>query len=281
MKRSVLFFGSALLALAGVAGCANQNDPASAASEVGTVQQDQIVTGPMGPLFWPTGPITWANGVGTWPIAFWSPTAVNWLACGIPGATTFNLGLTALDGTAIAGWDGLAGPIGADLVGLYGTGTWLGGFAPYYGAYPGFSGLGTTGFYGWPGYVYGYGYYPWYGAGLTGLNTLTTTPLINGLAFPGLLPAGLAGFDGTLATTFPAAWGGLGWMNPVFDSSLLWFNTLPAFVGNTPFLLNLTFSGITAAQMASVSLFTASAAAATSSLAIQATLFPITGVPLW
>lgn len=288
LNQFALSLASAIIVAGGLTACAVEDpDPAPAPEQV-VASSDEIVTGPMGPLFWPTGPITWAGGVGTWPIAVWSAAPLTWLALDIPGATTLSLSLATMDAALMTGFSPIL--INTTLLNTLTPGPWLGGLTPYYGMLPSMYGLGAYPYYGAPGYVYGLGYYPYLGApglgaGCVGGVGCLGTPLIDGLAFPGLFPAGL-----TAATTALAATPGLlpltpitpitPFLAPTLTANALFFPTFPAFAATTPFLLNVTFSGLTAASMASLNVFAASTAAATSSLAIQATTFPILGVPV-
>jgi len=288
MNRRLLSVVSIVTLLGGVAACAVENDPSTGTepSEPVAVDAQNLVTNPIGPIFWPMGPITWADGVGTWPIGVWSNTAINWLAFDIAGATNLQLSLSTLDGVGLGITPSL---ITSSLLSTVGAGPWLGGLTPYYGMLPWMNGLGTYPFYGVPGYVYGLGYYPYvdglYGAGCgAGACGTLGAPLLDGLLYPGLYPAGLGASTFGGLTTLGASsltTGFLG-LTPAITANALLFPTFPAFVGTTPLLINATFSGVTAATQASLSIFaaTASTAALQSSLAIQATMFPILGFPM-
>src|SRR5262249_42027017 len=141
-----------------------ENDSQPAAEPVAADNQE-IVTQPLGPLFWPTGPITWADGVGTWPIAVWAPAPLTWLALDIPGCTTLGLGFAAMDGTLMTGFSSVA--INASLMSTLTAGPRLGGLWPAFGMMPWMNGLGMVPFFGSPAYVFGLNAFPFFGtAGL-------------------------------------------------------------------------------------------------------------------
>jgi hypothetical protein len=265
MNRKIATVASVLALVGASAGCVGDLDPQEQPEPLG-VAQGEILTGAVGPLFWPTGPITWNNGVGTWPIAVWSSAPLSWLALDIPGAATLGVNLTTLDGALLPGVSPLA--IDSARLGTIGAGTWMGGLWPGYGMLPWMYGVGGYSTFGTPSYVYGLGFYPSVNASMTGLTTLGS------LAYPTLMPAGLA--TTTVGMT-PSLLPGATLLGPTLTSSALMLDGFPAFTGTTPLLLNLTFSGIDAATMPSLSLIGAHGAA--SSLALQATVFPLMGIP--
>jgi hypothetical protein len=280
MKRSMLVLAACLATAGGLAACGSDNEPQSA--EPIAVDAQEIVTAPLGPLMWPTAPISWVDGVGTWPIAIWSSTPLNWMAFDIPGVMDLDVSFTTIDGALLGA--NLA-TIDAALLNTVTTGPWLGGLWPAYGMLPWMNGLGDYPFYGAPGYVYGLDYYPYVaGAGCPGCVGAPFTPLIDGLAYTGLYPAGLtplATTAGLAAST--ALLPGVGFMNPMLTANALMCNSIPFVAGATaaPIIANLTFSGLQASQMASLNIFAANTTAqlAATNAAIQATVFPIMGVP--
>lgn len=290
-------FMTTLLAGGALTACATQGgeDPQPAPEPAVTGSQSQaLVTGPIGPLFWPTAPITWNGSIGTWPIAVWSPSTVNWLALSIPGATNLSVSLAAMDGTAMTGFP--VGPITTPLATTINVGAWLGGLTPYYGMLPWMYGLGSYSSYGVPGYVYGLNYYPYVGS-CAGCGAIGA-PMLNGLAYPSLLPSGVVAtnaafgtaglttpFLGTAAispTMIPSA----SFLTPTLADNALYFSTFPTFAATTPLLLNVSFdaAAMTTASLASMSLFASTAAvqtsAAATSASISATTFPIMGFPI-
>jgi hypothetical protein len=229
---------------------------------------------------WPTAPITWANGIGTWPIAVWSSSPLTWMAFDIPGVADLSVSFSTMEGAFLAS---SFTAIDTALLNTVTTGPWLGGLWPAYGILPAMNGLGAYPFYGAPGYVYGLDYYPYVtGAACPGCIGAPFAPLIDGLAYPALYPPGLtplATTAGLAAST--ALLPGVGFLNPTLTAGALWCNSIPVITGTTPILANVTFSGIAASQMASLNIMAASSAAqmATTNAAIQATVFPIMGIP--
>jgi hypothetical protein len=137
---------------------------------------------------------------------------------------------------------------------------------------PWMNGLGAVPYYGAPGYVFGLDFYPDIGLdGCFGCG-VPLTPIVNSVAFPGLLPAGLLPV-GTAGLVTPTLLPSAAFLTPMITSNALLFNTLPIITGTTPFLANVTFSGLNAASIMTSSMISQTAA-------IQATLFPIMGVPL-
>jgi hypothetical protein len=286
-----------MFAASGFAACVSEgegsDDPAPNPEPVSAGQQAQsLVTGPIGPIFWPTAPITWNGTIGTWPIAVWSPAAIDWLAVSIPGATNLSVSLATMDGLALTGFP--VAPLTTPLAATINAGPWLGGLTPYYGMLPWMYGLGSYPSYGVPGYVYGLDYYPYVGS-CAGCGTLGM-PLVDGLAYPNLFPAGVVGTStalgaAALTTPFlgttglaPAMIPSASFLTPTLADNALYFSTFPTFAATTPFLMNVTFdaAAMTTASLSSMSLFASSAAldVAATSAAIQATTFPIMGFPV-
>jgi hypothetical protein len=227
----------------------------------------------MGPLLWPTSPILWDGGIGTWNIGLWADMPLNWLALDIPGATLLGFDLVDASGTLIAS----STAIDAAMLSTFSSASWMGGLWPAYGMLPWMNGLSSVGFFGAPSYVFGLGFFPSVGGvglpgvGLSGIGGVG----INNLAFPGLLPAGLATTGVGTTALLPSA----AFLTPTLTSSALWLNTMP-FIGADPLFLNVRFSGLTASSMASLNIMSSFTAMSAQTASIQATLFPIMGIPL-
>lgn len=292
MKRNLMSLSAVALACTAVSACVGQSD-VPAANEQVAESVESLVTAPIGPVFWPMAPISWSGTAATWPIAVYSTTPLDLLAFDIPGASALSLSLATLDGAAVTGYAPV--PISSAWLDTFGAASWLGGLTPYYGMIPSMYGLDPFPIYGVPSYVYGAGYYPYVdglfgGACSGGLCGSIGAPLIDGLTYPGLFPAGVLGTVAAPAAPSIAPLAastaflpGAPFAAPALSSRALMFSSFPAFSAATPFIVNVAFDGLTAASLTSLNIFTATAAtnaAIQGGLALQATAFPILGVPL-